>query len=61
MYKLNKRYFRKFEINKQEARIKQVQQYERQFDSLLVWAKLDASVVGNKDKYLQAVSPSGVG
>ena len=55
-------YFGKFEIDKQQARISQVQQYERhQFDSLLVWAKLDTSIVNNKEKYQQAVSPSGVG
>ncbi|MGB3467267.1 MAG: DUF3526 domain-containing protein [Cyclobacteriaceae bacterium] len=55
-------YFGKFEIDKQEARIVQVQQYERQqFDSLLMWAKLDTSIVGNKNKYQQAVSPTGVG
>ncbi|MEQ9166937.1 MAG: DUF3526 domain-containing protein [Fulvivirga sp.] len=55
-------YFGKFEIDKQEARISQVQQFERQqFDSLLVWAQLDTSLVGNKEKYQQAVSPTGVG
>lgn len=55
-------YFGKFEVDKQEARISQVQQYERQqFDSLLIWAKLDTSIVGNKLKYEQAVSPTGAG
>lgn len=55
-------YFGKFEIDKQEARISEVQQYERQqFDSLLVWAKLDTSIVENKEKYQQAVSPTGFG
>lgn len=55
-------YFGKFEIDKQKARISQVQQYERQqFDSLLVWAKLDTSIAGNKEKYQQALSPTGVG
>ncbi len=55
-------YFGKFEIDKQEARIAEVQQYEQQqFDSLLVWAKLDTSIAKNKEKYQQAVSPSGVG
>ena len=55
-------YFGKFEIDKQEARISQVQEYERQqFDSLLVWAKLDTVIAENKEKYMQAVSPSGVG
>lgn len=55
-------YFGKFEIDKQRARISQVQQYERQqFDSLLMWIKLDTTIAANKEKYLQAVSPSGVG
>ncbi len=55
-------YFGKFEIDKQEARISQVQQYERQqFDSLLIWAKLDTAIVENKEKYQQAVFPTGVG
>lgn len=55
-------YFGKFEIDKQEVRISEVQQYERQqFDSLLVWVKLDTSIVENKTKYQRAVSPTGVG
>ncbi len=54
-------YFGKFEIDKQEARISQVQKYERQqFDSLLHWVKLDTSIIGNKKKYLSAVTPTGV-
>ena len=55
-------YFGKFEIDKQNARIAQVQQYERQhFDSLLHWATLDTTVVTHKEKYEKAVSPVGVG
>ncbi|MEL7005940.1 MAG: hypothetical protein AAFN93_24910 [Bacteroidota bacterium] len=55
-------YFGKFEIDKQAVRISQVQQYERQqFDSLMIWAKLDTTVAGNKEKYQQAMSPTGVG
>lgn len=55
-------YFGKFEMDKQEARILQVQQYERQqFDSLLTWVNLDTSLVGNKEKYQKAVSPIGSG
>lgn len=55
-------YFGKFEIDKQEARIAQVQQYEQQqFDSLLVWARLDTIIAENKEKYIRAVSPEGVG
>ncbi len=55
-------YFGKFEIDKQEARISQVQQHERQqFDSLLYWANLDTAVAGNKEKFLKAVSPTGSG
>ncbi|MBV6644042.1 MAG: DUF3526 domain-containing protein [Cyclobacteriaceae bacterium] len=55
-------YFGKFEIDKQEDRISQVQKYERQqFDSLLVWAKLDTSIINNKEKYQKAVSPTGFG
>jgi len=55
-------FFGKFEIDKQNTRIAQVQQYERQkFDSLIMWAKLDTTVAANKEKYMQAVSPTGVG
>ncbi|MDN5210415.1 DUF3526 domain-containing protein [Fulvivirgaceae bacterium BMA12] len=55
-------FFGKFEIDKQQQRIAQVQQYERQqFDSLLVWVKLDTTFEANKEKYQKAVSPTGVG
>ncbi len=55
-------YFGKFEIDKQEHRISQVQLYEQQqFDSLLVWARLDTAVADNKKKRQAALSPSGVG
>ena len=55
-------YFGKYEIDKQEVRISKVKQYERQqFDSLLAWAGLDTTFAENKKKYLQAVSPTGVG
>jgi ABC-2 type transport system permease protein len=55
-------YFGKYEIEKQQARIAQVQQHERQqFDSLLHWSTLDTAYETNQEKYLQAVSPSGVG
>ncbi len=55
-------FFGKFEIEKQEARIAQVQQYERQqFDSLLLWTKLDTTIEANKEKYERAFSPTGSG
>ncbi|WP_462251316.1 DUF3526 domain-containing protein [Ekhidna sp.] len=55
-------YFGKFEIDLQKNRIEEVQNYERQqFDSLLHWAKLDTSILENKDKYEKAVSPTGFG
>ncbi|MEO0555851.1 MAG: DUF3526 domain-containing protein [Bacteroidota bacterium] len=55
-------YFGKFEIDKQQERITQVQQYERQqFDSLMLWIELDTTITSNKEKYQQAVSPTGVG
>lgn len=55
-------YFGKFEIDKQQKRIAKVQQYERQqFDSLMLWVKLDTTIASNKEKYQQAVSPTGVG
>ncbi len=55
-------YFGKFEIEKQYARIAQVQQYERQhFDSLLYWAELDTTVARHKEKFEQAMSPTGMG
>ena len=55
-------YFGKFEIDKQKARIRQVQSFERQqFDSLMVWAKLDTAIEANKTKFQQALSPTGVG
>ena len=55
-------FFGKFEIDDQNRRIAQVQQYERQqFDSLLHWAALDTSIVEHKEKYQKAVSPTGVG
>ncbi|MEO1653273.1 MAG: DUF3526 domain-containing protein [Bacteroidota bacterium] len=55
-------YFGKFEIEKQEARMETVQQYERQqFDSLMTWVHLDTTIEANKNKFEQAVSPTGVG
>ncbi len=55
-------YFGKFEVDKQQARIAQVQEHERQqFDSLMLWARLDTAIAGNKTKYQQALSPTGVG
>lgn len=55
-------YFGKFEIDKQERRIAEVQQYERQqFDSLLIWSQLDTSIAENKSKFELAMSPVGVG
>ena len=55
-------YFGKFEVEKQEARIVEVQQYERQqFDSLMTWASLDTSIEANQEKFEKAVSPAGVG
>jgi ABC-2 type transport system permease protein len=55
-------YFGKFEIEKQQSRIKEVQNYERQqFDSLLHWAQLDTTLEANKARYEQAISPAGVG
>ncbi len=55
-------YFGKFEIDKQQKRIAKVQQYERQqFDSLMLWVQLDTTIALNKEKYQQAVSPTGVG
>ncbi|MEM9324692.1 MAG: DUF3526 domain-containing protein [Bacteroidota bacterium] len=55
-------YFGKFEVDKQDARIKQVQQFERQqFDSLLTWVQLDTTIAANEKKYQAAVSPTGVG
>lgn len=55
-------YFGKFEIDKQEVRIAEVQEFERQqFDSLLHWAKLDTSIADNMEKYQQAVTPTGMG
>ncbi|WKN44156.1 DUF3526 domain-containing protein [Tunicatimonas pelagia] len=55
-------YFGKFEVEKQETRMAQVQQYERQqFDSLLYWSTLDTTYETNQEKYQQAVSPTGVG
>lgn len=55
-------YFGKYEIEKQTARVLQVEQYERQqFDSLLAWAKLDTTKAFNKKKFEQATSPTGVG
>ena len=42
-------YFGKFEIQKQELRMQQVQQYERQqFDSLLHWVLLDTALAYNQ-------------
>ncbi len=53
-------YFGKFEIDKQQRQIAQVQQYEQQqFDDLLNWAKLDTTIQANQEKYLQATSPGG--
>ncbi len=55
-------FFGKFEIDQQNSRIQEVRQYERQqFDSLLTWVELDTAIAGNKEKYTQAVSPTGVG
>ncbi len=55
-------YFGKFEIDKQRKRIANVQELERsKMDSLIYWATLDTVKVGNKEKYLKAVSPTGVG
>ena len=55
-------YFGKFEIQKQELRMQQVQQYERQqFDSLLHWVLLDTTLADNQVKFRQATSPTGVG
>ena len=55
-------YFGKFEIDKQEVRMAEVQQYERQqFDSLMTWVSLDTSIERNKEKFEKAVSPAGVG
>lgn len=55
-------YFGKFEIDKQERRIAEVQKYERQqFDSLLIWSQLDTSIAENKSKFELAMSPVGVG
>ncbi len=55
-------FFGKFEIEKQNIRIAEVKEYEQgRFDSLLTWANLDTSILANKEKYLKAVSPEGVG
>ncbi len=55
-------YFGKFEIDDQNDKILEVQEYERQqFDSLLYWVRLDTAVAANKEKYQKAVSPTGVG
>ena len=55
-------FFGKFEIDKQEMRMAYVQDHERkEFDSLVVWARLDTTIVGNKEKYQRALSPTGVG
>ena len=55
-------FFGKFEIDKQANRISQVQQFEKEhFDSLMIWAALDTSIEANKEKFLQAVSPTGIG
>ena len=55
-------FFGKFEIDKQEMRMAYVQDHERkEFDSLMVWARLDTSVVDNQEKYKKALSPTGVG
>lgn len=55
-------YFGKFEMDKQAARITEVQAYEQaQFKDLMTWSKLDTSIAENQEKYEQAVSPTGVG
>lgn len=55
-------YFGKFELDKQNTRIDQVKyQEQQQFDSLLVWARIDTTVEANKTKYKQAISPTGIG
>ncbi|HAA19028.1 MAG TPA: hypothetical protein DCP28_09760 [Cytophagales bacterium] len=53
-------YFGKFEVEKQQARIAEVQAEQRQrFDSLLVWAQLDTTLEANRAKYARALMPSG--
>ena len=53
-------YFGKFEIDKQERQIAQVQRYEQQqFADLIRWAKLDTTTQAGKEKYVQATSPAG--
>ncbi|MCG8373134.1 MAG: DUF3526 domain-containing protein [Balneolales bacterium] len=55
-------YFGKFEIDRQNARIAQVQDFEeKEFQKLLEWVQLDTTIAENKQKYLEAVSPAGFG
>lgn len=55
-------YFGKIEVNKQQARITQVQEHEKkQFNHLLNWAELDTTFEANREKYQDAVTPSGIG
>ena len=55
-------YFGKFEIDRQNARIAQVQDFEeKEFQKLLEWAQLDTTIAENKQKYIEAVSPAGFG
>jgi ABC-2 type transport system permease protein len=55
-------FFGKFEIDKQNERIRQVEKYSTEkFDSLLTWATLDTTLTENKEKFAKAVTPTGVG
>lgn len=55
-------YYGNSEIKKQEERIKHVESYEKkEFDKILQWARLDTVIEGNKEKYQQAISPTGSG
>jgi ABC-2 type transport system permease protein len=54
------RYFKKIEMEKQNARIAEVKQYEQaRFDSLLTWVNLDTSIAANKSNFEKAVLPEG--
>ena len=53
-------FFGKFEVNKQQRRVKQVQTFEKQqFDSLLNWSTFDTTITANMKKYERAASPTG--
>ena len=55
-------YFGKFEIEKQNARIAEVNNFERQqMDSLKTWIKLDTTIRANFGKYQKAANPLGAG